>query len=209
MTNIKKLLDSYPIISEQVTRGELEVLLTILDMTLTKHSSGAVVEFGCYAGTTSLFITRLLKAHSGNFDFHVYDSFSGLPEKNAKDINALGENFIKGELSISKNTFVQNFKKAGLPLPIITKCWFESLDERRVPEEIVFAFLDGDFYTSILSSLSLVWPRLTKDSVVVVDDYANDALPGAKRAVDEWLEKHPASLKIEKSLAIIKPKPQV
>jgi UDP-N-acetylmuramate--alanine ligase len=38
---------------------------------------------------------------------------------------------------------------------------------------------------------------------VVVDDYANEALPGAGKAVDEWLRTHPAKLHVEHSLAII------
>ena len=37
------------------------------------------------------------------------------------------------------------------------------------------------------------------------DDYANEALPGAAKAVDEWLHTHPAKLRVEHSLAIIRP----
>ena len=55
-----------------------------------------------------------------------------------------------------------------------------------------------------MDSLRLVWPRLTPGARVVVDDYASEALPGAARAVDEWLRQHPARLQVEQSLAILR-----
>ena len=33
------------------------------------------------------------------------------------------------------------------------KGWFDQLSDREVPEQIAFAFLDGDFYSSIIDSL--------------------------------------------------------
>ena len=72
-----------------------------------------------------------------------------------------------------------------------------------MPEQIAFAFLDGDYYASIRDSLALVWPRLTPGAVIIVDDYANEKLPGAARAVDEWLATHPAQLRVQASLAIL------
>lgn len=203
----KQLLSRHRLISDQVTASELLILLEELETVITADPTrqGSVVEFGCYSGTTSLFITRLLQAYKSKFSFAVYDSFAGLPKKLQNDNNALGVDFVEGALKSSKSTFIQNFKKAQLPLPLIHTCWFESLNPESVPPEIVFAFLDGDFYSSISSSLALIWPKLSKKSVVVVDDYANPALPGAKKAVDEWLLSHPSRLLIKQSLAIIKP----
>jgi hypothetical protein len=40
-------------------------------------------------------------------------------------------------------------------------------------------------------------------AIIVVDDYANEALPGVARAVDEWLRIHGGKLRVEASLAII------
>ncbi len=98
-----------------------------------------------------------------------------------------------------------NFKKAGLPLPKIKKAWFSELTPADLPDKIAFAFLDGDYYESIMDSLRLIWSKLSEGAVVIVDDYANEALPGAAKAVDEWLRNHKARLKAEQSLAIIVP----
>lgn len=203
---IDELLRKYPLISDQVDRREVGIVLREFSKALSTTEQGAVVEFGCYAGTTSLFISRLLTIQKSTREFHVYDSFEGLPEKQGKDESRAGDQFKAGELAVSKKQFVLNYKKAGLPLPRIHKAWFNELTAANVPKKVAFAFLDGDYYESIMTPLGLIWPRLVPGARIVVDDYANEALPGAAKAVDEWLLAHPAKLTVEHSLAIIRRK---
>ncbi len=187
----KKLTRSHYIISEQVTINQIEVILSELEKVLQSDANEAVVEFGCYIGTTSLFIRRLLDAYQDKREFHVYDSFEGLPPKARQDASPSGEQFVAGELSISKKAFIHEFQKAGLQTPKIHKGWFDELTSADVPDQISFAFLDGDFYDSIRDSLLLVLPRMTKSGVIIFDDYAREALPGVAKAVKEFL---PANL---------------
>lgn len=199
-----QLLRTHPIISDQVDERELRVLLRELERLLRAGCQGSVVEFGCYVGTTSLFIRRLLDAYQYVGAFHVYDSFAGLPEKTTQDASAAGEQFVAGELAATRKGFFQQFKKAGLRPPVVHKAWFAELTPQDVPEDIMFAFLDGDYYQSIMDSLWLVTPKLTLDAVLVVDDYANEALPGAARAADAWLQAHPGfRCRVEASLAVM------
>lgn len=202
MNNVDSLLKKYPIISDQVDRAELRTVLDQLERTLGVE--GAVVELGCYIGTTSLFIRRLLDGYKDSREFHVYDSFEGLPEKASQDSSPAGEQFKAGELSVSKKQFMQEFTKAHLQLPVIHKGWFNQLKEEDIPASIVFAFLDGDYYESIKDSLRLIEGKLTPGSTIVIDDYANEALPGAARATDEWCQKKNLSLQVVHSLAIIR-----
>ena len=69
---------------------------------------------------------------------------------------------------------------------MIKKGWFSELTDKDLPEKIAFAFLDGDFYESIRDSLRLVAPRMAEGGIIVVHDYTNPALPGVKRAVEEY-----------------------
>ena len=179
------LLAKYPIISDQVTRADLSAVLTELEKALNSGIAGDVVEFGCYVGTTSLFIRRLLDKHHARGTFHVYDSFAGLPEKSRQDESVAGSNFQAGQLAISKKLFIHEFQKAHLRLPVIHKGWFSELKPADVPEHIAFAFLDGDFYESIRSSLKLVLPRMSSSGTIVVHDYTREALPGVQAAVAE------------------------
>lgn len=200
-----QLLAKHPIISDQVDFKELRVLLRELEKVLRSGMAGNVVEFGCYVGTTSLFIRRLLDAYDLAGEFHVYDSFAGLPEKTPQDNSAAGEQFKAGELLAPRKTFVQNFKKAGLQLPVIHKGWFADFTAADVPENIIFAFFDGDFYGSIADSFRVCSGKFQEKATIVVDDYANEALPGAARAVDEWLScNQQYSLATEASLATIR-----
>lgn len=200
---IDELIRAHELISDQVDTRELKVVLRQLLLALERTSSGAIVEFGCYSGTTSLFISRILKTVSPERVFHVYDSFEGLPEKGVVDISPLGVEFRAGELAASKKLFLQHYKKAHLEPPIIHKAWFNDLTAQDVPEEVAFAFLDGDYYESIITPLELLGDRLVPGAIVVVDDYGNQALPGAKAAVDVWQNAHPGRMRVEASLAIL------
>jgi O-methyltransferase len=182
-----EILARYPLASDQVNKDQLAVILTELEKVLASDLDGAVVEFGCYIGTTSLFIRRLLDAVQDHREFHVYDSFEGLPPKTAHDESRAGDQFQAGELAVSKKQFLREFQKANIRPPFIHKGWFNQLTSADVPEHVAFAFLDGDFYESIHDSLKLVLPRMQKGSVIVIDDYAREALPGAARAAHELL----------------------
>lgn len=184
---------------------ELAVLLRELTQVLVTQVEGEVVELGCYRGLTSLKIARALKDAGSTKKLYLYDSFEGLPAKGKADQSPAGEQFKAGELPVTKAEVIKLFKKSGLSLPKVKKAWFKDLKPSDLPDQIALAFLDGDFYESIMDSLKLVWPKLQSGAVVVVDDYQNQALPGAARAVDEWLKTHPAKLLVEASLGVIKP----
>ena len=195
--------ENMKLLSDQIDKRELQIILRELERVLTASVAGDVVEFGCYVGTTSVPLgARLQKT---NRQLHVYDSFEGLPEKTIQDESPVGIQFTAGELSASKKQFIKNFKQAHIPLPHITKAWFSDIEQEQVPKTIALAYLDGDYYHSILDPLRLIWPKLSPGAIVMVDDYANEALPGAARAVDEWLRDHPATVRVEHSLAIIAP----
>lgn len=199
MLNIK----DFKLVSDQIDYDELSVIIREADAVLRSGADKAFVELGCYTGTTALFITRLLKEHGVQNELHVYDSFDGLPDKVAADNSPAGEQFKAGELKASKQQLIKHFKQANLPVPIIHKGWFEELTASDMPDKISFAFLDGDFYTSIASSLSVITPHLQAGATILIDDYANEALPGARRAADEWAKRHSKSIKAEKSLGIV------
>jgi O-methyltransferase len=200
------VIKQYPLISDQVTTKELSVILRELERTLEQGVEGDIVEFGCYIGTTSLFIRRILDHYkqSGTRVFHVYDSFEGLPPKVSADQNAAGIDFAAGELMVSKKQFVQAFQRAKLRTPIVHKGWFDQLAPADVPEKIAFAFLDGDFYESITSSLQLVWPRLADNATVLIHDYKRETLPGVERAINDYLRGIPHTIRGEQHIGIIR-----
>ncbi|QHN43267.1 hypothetical protein GII36_05470 [Candidatus Mycosynbacter amalyticus] len=188
------------LLSDQVSEREVQVVLR--ELARTRDVSGDVVEFGCYVGTTSVYLADTLR--DAGKHLWLYDSFEGLPEKRIEDASPAGEQFRAGELLATKKELVRNLKQANVPMPRITKGWFSEITPEQVPQQISFAFLDGDYYDSILDPLRLIWTRLAPGAIVVVDDYANEALPGAAKAVDEWRRTHPVrKFTVEASLGIL------
>lgn len=198
MTTVKKL----NLLSDQVDETEVVIITRELEKTLASKIIGEVVEFGCYIGTTSVYLAGLLK--NTDKKLYLYDSFEGLPKKSKEDASPAGTTFIEGELLATRSDLIKNFKRANLKMPIIKKAWFHDLKNKDLPNNICFAFLDGDFYDSIMDSLKLIWPKLTRGSTVIIDDYMNEQLPGVAKAIDLWQKAHPFKLQVEHSLAIIK-----
>lgn len=192
---MKKLL------SDQVDEREVAIILRELETILKNNVTGDVVEFGCYVGTTSVFLAERLK--NTNRKLYLYDSFEGLPPKTSEDQSPAGLQFKTGELLATKRQLITNLKQANVPMPQITKGWFSDLQKTDVPNEIAFAFLDGDYYRSVYDPLMLIWNHLAPGAIIIVDDYANEALPGAAKATDQWLQNHTGKLRVEHSLAII------
>lgn len=200
--------------NDQVTPAETAILLDLAAACL--HLPGDWVEFGCYKGDTSVLLGRLLQQHyplspaSANSArsattprLWLYDSFAGLPEKSPQDLSGAGQHFQAGALTVTKHEVTTKLRRAGLKNTIVKKAWFSDLTPADLPDQIAFAFLDGDLYDSIKTSLRLVAPRLVPGARLVVHDYNNPELPGAARAVDEFLRTHPRTLTVRHSLAIM------
>jgi O-methyltransferase len=190
-SRIPELIRSTEIISRMMSREQIEVVLAELERTLDADVPGAVVEFGCNCGTTSVFIAALLEQRGESREYHVYDSFKGLPPARPGDLGA-GPELPPGTFAMARAEFTGNLERAGIArIPSIHEGLFEDLGAKDVPDEICWAFLDGDLYQSILTSLELVYPRLAPGGAMVVDDYGWTRLPGVERACSDFLADKP------------------
>lgn len=190
LSKIEELLESYPP-NNMMARSEIRGVL--LHLEAAQDVDGDVVELGCNVGNTSIFIRRLLdhfeRLQGTRREFHVYDSWEGLPPKHIKDGDS--DWYLEGALSATQHQLVRKFRRANLRPPKQHKGWFA---DAVYPERIAFAFFDGDFYQSILDSFEAVYPRLVPGARVVIDDYGSSRLPGCKLACDEFLADKPESV---------------
>jgi len=190
--------------TDQVDEAEMKVMLRELEQVVQVGVSGDVVELGCYEGGSAVELQRYIVHYAPERSLWLYDSFEGLPDKTEEDRSPLGSLFQTGVLKAAQSRLKRNFVKAGLPIPEITRAWFYELDPEDLPDQIAFAFLDGDYYESIMDSLKLVWPKIPSGGVIVVDDYQNVKLPGVEKAVTKFLSDKNCELKVEASLAVIR-----
>ncbi|HEY1094127.1 MAG TPA: TylF/MycF/NovP-related O-methyltransferase [Glycomyces sp.] len=167
----------------------LNALFWGLSTVLSYRIPGQVIEVGCNAGHTSVWLQQIIGEFGPGRELHLFDSFEGLPERSDHDSLLEG-----GDLAVSEAEVKANFIEWGLPLPHIHKGWFEDALPTACPSQVSFAYLDGDYYDSILTSLEHVYPRLSPGGVMLIDDYCDrernpqawDGFPGVKRACDDY-----------------------
>lgn len=192
----------YQLVADNVDMCDVERLVNIywaLSGVLVAGVDGEVVEVGCNAGKTSVFLQMVIDYFAPERELHVYDSFRGLPVVGEHD-----RYLEEGDCAASAAAVDATFARWGLRPPQIHEGWFEDTLPDQLPESIAFAYLDGDFYESMLTSIKHVYPRLKKGAIVMVDDYGDreknpqawDMLPGPKRACDEFFADKPESVSV-------------
>jgi O-methyltransferase len=198
--------DSYPFwAKENMLRGYMTSreqacnLYHLLRSTVVARVPGDVVELGCHEGLTAALLQRTLDEQGSDKRLHVFDSFAGLPPSTAEDFRDGAPATAAGALAVSEESVRRTFARFGVRPPEIHKGWFEDTLPAGLPERVAFAHLDGDLYSSTLTGLREVYPRLSPGSVVVLDDYHDpeqlpsrwSLFPGVKQACDEFLADKP------------------
>jgi O-methyltransferase len=165
-----------------------------LSSVLVAEVEGAIVELGCNAGKTSVFLQMVIDHFAPQQALHLYDSFEGLPAPGADDPYLQA-----GDLKATRDDVEREFAHWGLTQPHIHEGWLEQTLTSFCPSPIAFAYVDGDYYASILTSLEWIYPRLSRHGIILVDDYCDrarnarawDRLPGVKKACDDFLAGKP------------------
>ena len=155
-------------------------------MQAIQGAPGDVVELGCNIGESAKILQRSIE-HSSDprRKLYVYDSFMGLPKPDP----TMGDGFVEGTLKVQRGSLIENFEFNNIRLPIIVEGWFK--DAKMVPEQVAFAFFDGDMYGSIKDSFELIWDRVSPGGIIAVHDYHSEVLAGVKMATDGFLKDKP------------------
>lgn len=146
------------------------------------------------AGGVSILMAGMLRLHGSNKKIWLYDTFSGMTQPGAKDGFRGNESDVndfvmrKSSLEDVKN----NFEKIGLlgdNLVFVKGDVSETLQMREnLPEKIALLRLDTDMYESTKSELEILYPLLSNEGILIVDDYG--AWIGSKTATDEYFSQH-------------------
>lgn len=167
----------------------------------------SIVEFGVGRGRSLLSIAsiehyRAMKSNRSSSNIYAFDSFQGFPQPGLEDISF--RNPKKGEWSTSpsgKYSYSEAFLKTILEnasLPTVSNIEFvegffnetAKANCERI-DDIGILHLDGDLYESTKIPLYYFSDRVVSGGVIVIDDYIiddpNDAWPGCRRAVEEFI----------------------
>ena len=184
---VESLIKRIPLDSMMLNEKHIRRVQECLLWTLYKRVAGDVVELGCNRGNMAIYTQSILRAKTSMKRLHVYDSFEGLPPHSAMD-ESPERSASAGDLGATEMELRDYFHKYDVPVPIIHKGWFK---DQEYPDKISFAFLDGDFYQSIMDSWEQVYDRLSDGAIVCVHDYGFPPLVGVKKACDEYLADKP------------------
>jgi hypothetical protein len=160
---------------------------------------GDLVECGVWRGG-NLVIAGLLRSRLG-FDRQIwaYDTFAGMTAPTEADFKPGQELDVEKKFAdlergdrnewcyASEQDVLQNFEShvGNRNLRTIRGPVEETLTRaENLPEKIAILRLDTDFYESTKAELEILYPRLSKGGVLIVDDYGEWA--GARKAVDEY-----------------------
>jgi O-methyltransferase len=185
---------------DTVDADRLPAIRTEIEHLATRQVPGAVVELGCYQGAMALWMRAVLDSTGQHRrPIHVYDSFQGLPEHGTRDPDLFEAGYLRAE----PEQVLTLHDRWGRTPPMIHPGWFAATLPDQLPDQIAFAYLDGDYYDSIHTCLTACVPRMAPGGTLIVDDYADleanpkawNGLPGVKAACEDYF-RTPAPLEV-------------
>lgn len=172
-----------------------------------KAIPGDIVECGVWKGGSMMAVAKTLQSvNDAERNLYLFDTFDGMSEPSAKDIDNTGntakqlmetrekteEDVIWATSPLDKvkqNLFSTNYPKDKI-------LFIQGMVEQTLPydsiKSIALLRLDTDWYESTKHEMETLFPLLQKGGVLIIDDYGH--WKGAREAIDEYLAKHNITL---------------
>jgi len=142
----------------------------------TTPKEGIIVEVGVYQGGSAVEFMKVAKER--NQELWLFDTFSGMPEASEIDWHKIGE-FDQ----CSEDAVRSLLPEAHIFAGFFPDTW-NAIPEKK---KISFAHVDCDQYLSIANCITIFKPMMLPGGIMWFDDYGHAHLPGAQKAVDEFL----------------------
>ncbi len=157
--------------------------------------AGAIVECGVWKGGSMAAVARtLLQMQDVSRDLYLFDTFEGMSEPTASDLDYTGWQATE---VMRENS---GYKCADAPLELVMEVVLgtgypkerihfvqgrvEDTVPGSAPDAISLLRLDTDWYVSTKHELVQLFPRLSKAGVIIIDDYGH--WRGSRQACDEY-----------------------
>ncbi len=149
------------------TSYRAHIAMTAKLLSISPDVKGDVVECGCFMGGSTANLSIACEIAGRNLV--VYDSFEGLPAPQPGDLYATpeAEGWLRGDLEVVQ----ENVRRYGaIGVCRFRKGWFEdTLPQDSSP--VVLCFLDVDYQASLRDCVLNLWPRLSPQGYVFIDEY--------------------------------------
>jgi O-methyltransferase len=163
---------------------------------------GDVVECGVWKGGSSMLCALTLKKTNDlQRKIYLYDTYEGMPEPSEIDVSYRGEKampawkrLIRGDRNewcfapveeVERNMLSTGYPHKNL---LLVKGRVEETIPKVTPDRIAILRLDTDWHDSTYHELLHLFPRLSPNGVIILDDYGY--WRGAKEAVDKYFQEN-------------------
>lgn len=180
-------------------------LINAIKHVKNQNIEGDFVECGVWKGGNLIIYNNLNEKHQLKKNIFGYDTFSGMSEPTIHDNNFLNINAKKewendnnnntnvnnsfncySSLEEVKNNIRDNSSSLDNIILIMGKVEDTLTIKNNLPEKISILRLDTDWYESTKIELELLYPKLVKGGVLIIDDYGQ--WKGSRKAVDEYFQ---------------------
>ena len=177
----------------------LAALCMSVEHVVRNNVPGVFVECGVWRGGSSMAAALTLsRLGRQDVDLYLFDTFEGMSKPGQEDVySATGE---KAKLMMDNTDRKSGHVWAYAPLELVrsnlqrtqyreerihfVKGKVEDTIPENAPYQISILRLDTDWYESTRHELTHLYPRLSRNGVLIIDDYG--AWAGARKAVDEF-----------------------
>ena len=185
---------------------------------LDNNIPGDFVECGVWrGGSMMLTALTLIELKDTSRKIYLYDTFEGMSKPTERDISVFGDNAQEGWVKAQKGEINEwcfasiedvraNIASTGYPKEnmIFVKGKVEETIPGTIPNSISILRIDTDWYESTKHGLSNMYPKLSLNGILILDDYG--FWKGAREAVDEYFNKqnfHPMFSRIDRGCRLI------
>jgi O-methyltransferase len=195
----RKILDLYSKYT-MTSDYRMSMLLKSFNHIRENNIDGDFVECGVWKGGNLMILNHLNNFYKTARKIYGFDTYQGMSEPTSHDIKVDGtvatikfdklkdgENFSNWDncsIDEVKNNFIKNRLNPNEINFIKGKVENTLLDGNNLPKKISILRLDTDFYESTKIELEILYPLLSKNGVLIIDDYG--CWEGARKAVDEY-----------------------
>ncbi len=158
---------------------------------------GDFVECGVWRGGSMMIVASILRQLGDtNRKLFLYDTFEGMPAPSENDVDFQGtaaEKFYgetagnsEGWCFADQRDVLQNLHSTGYPKEniFLIEGKVEDTIPETLPEKICLLRLDTDWYDSTKHELIHLYPNLSENGILIIDDYGH--WQGARKATDEY-----------------------
>jgi O-methyltransferase len=172
-TNNRRLLKLWmPIYSELVSPGEISLLCNAINE--TRDLAGPVVEIGCAAGVTTVFLNKFMDDNSIAKPYWCLDTFGGFTKedvqfetlKRGKERSKLAGGFSANDLAWFEKTMRMN----GIERVRTLKADINAAELPAELKAVSVCFVDVDLYRPVRSALAKIYKRMAPGGIILVHD---------------------------------------